>query len=166
MTRARTMPCLAALACLLAGCAPLLGQTRDPAYQGNGSSRLHTAGSTLVYQDSVDPLSYRSPPGALAKRVPVRGEACQSAVTLPFGLILAAFEAGNAAAAPAFVGAGWGDGGYARAVSAASASAPGARLVDVRADLHTTIVLGIWRQQCVEVSAAAVPVEASNALSR
>jgi hypothetical protein len=159
MTRAPIMPCLAALACWLAGCAPLLGQTRDPAYQGNGSSRLHTAGSTLVYQDTVDPLSYRSSPGALAKRVPVRGEACQSALTLPFGLLVAAFEAGNTAAAPAFLGAGWGDGGYAKAVSAASASAPGTRLVDVRADLHTTIVLGVWRQQCVQVTAAAVPVE-------
>jgi hypothetical protein len=161
MTRTPAIPCLAALACLLAGCAPMLGQTRDPAYQGNGSSRLHTSGSTLVYQDTVDPLSYRASPSALAKRVPVRGEACQSALTLPFGLLLAAFEAGNAAAAPAFLGAGWGDGGYAKAVAAAGASAPGTRLVDVRADLHTTIVLGVWRQQCVQISAAAVPVEAS-----
>lgn len=157
MSGLRFGPWLAAMACALTGCAALRGgKTRDPAYQGNGSAGFYTTGSTLVFQDSVGPLSYRSPESVPAPRLPVRGEACQSAITLPFGLILAAIEAGNPAAAPAFLGAGWGDGGYRKAVAAAAAAAPGSRLVDVRADVHTTIVLGIWRQQCVEVVAEAV----------
>jgi hypothetical protein len=50
-------------------------------------------------------------------------------------------------------------------VSDASKSAPNARLVDVRADLNTRIILGIWRQQCVRVVASAVSVAAGAAAS-
>jgi hypothetical protein len=146
-----------ALAALLGGCASLTGTSRDPSYQGNGTRGLSSAGAVLLVQDSTGPLSYRAALAAPGPARPVRGAACQSAITLPFGLILAAFESGNPANAAAFVGAGWGDGGYERALAAAAAAAPGARLADVRADLRTRIVLGIWRQQCVEVVATAIP---------
>lgn len=159
MTTARTISWSGTVLCLLAGCAPLLSQTRDPAYQGNGSRGLYSAGSALVYQDSAGPLSYRSVAKGSQPGLPVWGEACQSAVTLPFGLLWAAVDAGNLANAPAFLGVGWGDGGYGKAVSSARAAAPGSRLVDVRADLRTRVVLGIWRQQCVEIAATALPSE-------
>jgi hypothetical protein len=45
-------------------------------------------------------------------------------------------------------------------VSDASKSAPNARLVDVRADLNTRIILGVWRQQCVRGVASAMTVAA------
>jgi len=159
MTTARIRLWLGTISCLLTGCAPLLGETREPAYQGNGSGGLYSAGSTLIFQDSAGPLSYRSTGKGSGPGRPVRGEACQSAITLPFGLLWAAVDAGSLANAPAFLGVGWRDGGYGKAVASANASAPGSQLIDVRADLHTKIVLGIWRQQCVEVTATAVPFE-------
>lgn len=142
---------------LLSGCATVIGHTRDPNEQGNGASGLYAAGTVLLYQDSVGPLSYRSVSGGAAPSRAVNGVACQSAITIPFGLIWAVAQSGSPANAAGFLGAGWGDGGYAKAVAAAQAAAPGSRLTDVRADLRTRIVLGIWRQQCVQIAATAVP---------
>jgi hypothetical protein len=139
----------------LLGCAPLAGRTRDPAYVGNGPGFLMLP-PLNVYQDSTGPLSYRSPAGPIGARE-VHGEACQSGLMLPVGLIWAAIESGNTARAPGFLSAGWGDGGYAKAVAAAAALAPNARLANVRADLNTRIILGVWRQECVRVVAAVVP---------
>jgi len=48
----------------------------------------------------------------------------------------------------------WGDAGYRDAVAKAQAQAPGSTLSDVRADVHFINVL-IWRQECLEVTAAA-----------
>ena len=142
---------------LLYGCAPFLGgQTRNPSYDGNGPGAIPLP-PLVAYQSSSGPLSYRAAaaePGGLRA---VRGEACQSAITLPVGLVWAAVKSGNTALAPAFLSGGWGEGGYAEAVSNALADTPGARLVDVRADLQTKIILGIWRQQCVRITALAVP---------
>jgi hypothetical protein len=81
-----------------------------------------------------------------------------TSLMLPVGLVWAAIESGNTAAAPDYLSFGWGEGGYAAAAGNALAGSPGARLVNVRADLHTTIILGIWRQQCVRIPALAVPV--------
>jgi hypothetical protein len=51
-----------------------------------------------------------------------------------------------------------GDASYARAIAHARTSVNGALLYDVRADVHTTAILGIWRQECTEIHAlAAVP---------
>jgi hypothetical protein len=141
---------------LLQGCAPFLGHSRDPAYDGNGPGAM-VLPPFVVYQDSRGPLSYRAAAPAPGTLPEVRGEACQSAITLPVGLVWAAFKAGSTARAPGFLGGGWGAGGYAEAVSRALASTPNARLVDVRADLQTRIILGVWRQQCVRVTALAVP---------
>lgn len=146
---------VAVIACLLQGCAPFIGQTRDPAYVGNGPGAILLP-SLVLYQNSVGPLSYRSQPVGAGPSREVRGEACQSALTLPVGLVWAAIKAGNAAYAPAFLSGGWGEGGYAEALSSALKSAPNARLVNVRADLNTRIILGIWREQCVRVVASAM----------
>ncbi len=139
----------------LQGCAPFLGQHRNPPYDGNGPSAIALP-SVLLYQDSTGPLSYRAAVGAGAPHE-VRGEACQSALTLPVGLVWAAIKGGNPAAAAGFIGGGWGEGGYSTAASRALAATPGMRLTNVRADLQTTIILGVWRQQCVEITADAVP---------
>jgi hypothetical protein len=143
------------LALLIGGCAPILGQSRDPVYDGNGPGALRLP-PLVVYQDSSGPLTYR--PTAVGEGVPreVRGEACQSGLMFPVGLIWAAAAAGSPARAPAFLSAGWGAAGYAEAVSSALGAMPGARLADVRADLQTRIILGVWRQQCVRVTAALV----------
>lgn len=151
----RNLSSVAVIACLLQGCAPFIGQTRDPAYVGNGPGAMALP-PLVVYQNSVGPLAYRSQSVGSGPAREVRGEACQSAVTLPVGLVWAAIKAGNTAYATAFLSGGWGEGGYAEALSSALKSAPNARLVNVRADLNTRIILGIWRQQCVRVVASAM----------
>jgi hypothetical protein len=148
----------ALIACFVQGCVPFIGGgTHDPAYVGNGSTASLLPPLT-VYQNSVGPLSYRSPSVSVGSPPAreVRGEACQSAITLPVGLVWAAIKSGNTAYAPGFLSGGWGEGGYAEALASALKSAPNARLVNVRADLNTKIILGIWRQQCVRVVAAAI----------
>jgi hypothetical protein len=157
----RTSSTVVVIACLLTGCAPFIGQTRDPAYSGNGPGAIALP-PLAVYQNSVGPLSFRSQAAAgSAPAREVRGEACQSALTLPVGLVWAAIKSGNTAYAPGFLSGGWGEGGYAEAVSSAAKSAPNALLVNVRADLNTRIILGIWRQQCVRVVASAVSAAAA-----
>jgi hypothetical protein len=47
----------------------------------------------------------------------------------------------------------WGNDGYAKAAARAVESAGGGTLYDVRADVHTTAVLGIWRRECIEIHA-------------
>jgi hypothetical protein len=145
---------VAAVASLLAGCAPFFGQNRDPAYTGQGAGTIALP-PLVLYQNSAGPLTYRSPAASSAFTVEVRGEACQRALTLPVGLVWAAIKTGNAAYAPAYLSSGWGEGGYARAMSSAQKLAPNAHLTDVRADMRTRIILGIWREQCVRVVAAA-----------
>jgi hypothetical protein len=154
----RTLLSAVVIACLLPGCAPLIGHTRDPAYVGNGPGAIPLP-PLVLYQDSVGPLSYRAQPVGSAPAREVRGEACQSALTLPVGLVWAAIKAGNTAYATAFLSGGWGEGGYAEALSSALKDAPNARLVNVRADLHTRIILGIWRQQCVRLVASAIALD-------
>lgn len=157
MTMRRSLSLALSFAVSLSGCAGFLGHTHDPAYDGHGPGAMQLP-PLAVYQDSSGPLSYRSTvaqPGTLRE---VHGESCQSAITLPVGLVWAAIESGNAARAPAFVSGGWGAGGYAEAVANALATTPGARLVNVRADMQTKIILGIWRQQCVRVAADATPI--------
>jgi hypothetical protein len=60
-----------------------------------------------------------------------------------------------AGSVPTSIGVAWGDGGYQKAMAAAQAKVPGQRLFDVRADVHVTSVLGVFRRQCLEVHAAA-----------
>jgi hypothetical protein len=154
----RNLLSVAMIACLLQGCAPFIGSTRDPSYVGNGPGAIALPPLLVLYQNSVGPLSYRSQPVGSGPAREVRGEACQSAITLPVGLVWAAIKAGNTAYATAFLSGGWGEGGYAEALASALKSAPNSRLVDVRADLNTKVILGIWREQCVRVVASAMAV--------
>lgn len=146
----RPLAALAVIGGLLSGCTPFLGQTHDPAYAGNGPGAIALP-PLVAYQESTGPLSYRSTPVATGPLREVRGEACQSAITLPIGLAWAAIKSGSTANAAAFLSTGWGEGGYDEAVSDALRSAPNARLANVQVDLHTRIILGVWRQQCVRV---------------
>lgn len=158
MSAMRLIVALASVVLLvgLSACAPVLGSTREPAYQGNGAvAGTHVADAILLYQDTAGPLSYRAAAKLDGPGRPVVGRACQSALTLPVVLLWGAIRGGSMANAPGFIGAAWGDGGYMRAVAEANASAPGAHLVNVRADLRTTVILGLWRRQCVEVNALA-----------
>ncbi len=153
----RRLSLLIAFVGLAPACAPFMGRTRDPAYMGNGPGAAQLP-ALSVYQNSSGPLSYRSTPVGTGPLREVRGEACQSSLMLPVGLLWAAVESGNPARAPGFLSAGWGEGGYAEAMSAAMADAPNSRPVAVRADMNTRIILGVWRQQCVRVLASVVPV--------
>jgi hypothetical protein len=146
------------LALLIQGCVPFFGQSRNPTYYGNGPGPISLP-PIVGYQDSTGPLSYRTPLGGDGAPREVRGEACQSALTLPVGLVWAAIKAGSPARAAAYLGGGWGDGGYSAATSRALAKTPGMRLTNVRADLRTKIILGVWRQQCVQITAEAVPID-------
>jgi hypothetical protein len=89
--------------CVVGG---FIGQTRDPAYSGNGPGAIALP-PLVIYQNSVGPLSHRSQVTAgSAPAREVRGEACQSALTLPVGLVWAAIKSGNTAYAPAYLSGG------------------------------------------------------------
>lgn len=151
----RRLPIALALL-ILTGCAPFLGRTGDPVYNGNGPGAIALP-PVVVYQSSSGPLSYRAAVSNEDGLREVSGVVCQSGLMLPVALVWAAIKSGNVAAAPGFLSAGWGEGTYAAAVSSALADSPGKRLVNVRADLQTRIILGVWRQQCVRVTGAAAP---------
>jgi hypothetical protein len=152
----RSLQRLLPLVLLIQGCGPILGPTRNPAYYGNGPGAIALP-PIVVYQDSSGPLSYRAALGGGGVLRQVHGEACQSSLTLPVGLVWAAIKSGSIARAPASLSGGWGEGDYSTAVSRALADSPGMRLSNVRADLRTRIILGVWRQQCVQITGEAVP---------
>lgn len=123
---------------------------------------LHVPDGT-VYQGTTGPIQYR---GAAIRdmKVPAHpkeayGEACSDAIYLPTApsspfpgsAILA-----NVANLPT-IGAAWGDGGIVRALAAAKENARGGTLYDVRLDLHSLSILGIFHHDCVEVHAAVKP---------
>ncbi|MGI5862885.1 MAG: hypothetical protein ACOX6T_12610 [Myxococcales bacterium] len=153
MTRVyRLLPLLALCA---AGCATL-----PPPYEAS-SGRLVLA-PLVIYQDSAGPLSYQAPVGQRLRGAPVarvEGRACQSGLQIPLGLLVGVAEnGGDVAAAVSTISAGWGDGGYERALQEALEDARlkgySGELYDVRADLNVIQVLGVWRQQCLVVTAS------------
>jgi len=122
---------------------------------------IATAGGT-IYQGSTDAAQYRAPLPRdfhFASGTPREGfgRSCRTTVTLPpspptvfLGSNLAAQLVPWGA-----LGVTAGDDGYASAVARARESVGGAALFDVRADLRTTSVLGVWTRQCIEVHASA-----------
>ena len=117
-----------------------------------------------VAQATVDPVAYRSP---LPRDVhlgnkPLReahGQNCASTVTFPpsppavfVGSALLLEELPWPSALAAF-----GSDGYAKAMARARRSVGGKDLFDVRADLRTTSILGVWTRSCIEVHALSVP---------
>jgi hypothetical protein len=106
---------------------------------GCAGSVIRPQGPGLVFEDSSAPMEWRADLGAGTREV--HGESCRSAIGLP--LFWGGWDV-----------AGWGDAGYRDAVAKAQAQAPGTTLSDVRADVHFVNIL-IWRQECLEVTAAA-----------
>lgn len=156
MSSTALAPVTAVLGLAVAGCFPGY-QTRP---------RVLPLPPTSI-QSSTGPLSYRAPtPTRAAPPLgEVTGRACQSGLTLPLGWITRADEAGNDQVALLVFGAGFGDGGYAAALADAGSKAEGP-LYDIRADVHVLSILGVWREQCVEVTAAVGPAEVTPPASR
>jgi hypothetical protein len=94
----------------------------------------------VVFEDSSAALEWRAATGPAQREV--HGESCRSAIGLPLF-----FYGGQDLI-------GWGDAGYRDAVAKAQAQAPGSALSDVRVDARFVNIL-IWRQDCLEVTAAA-----------
>ncbi len=94
----------------------------------------------VIFEDSSFAFDYRADTGKAAREV--HGESCRSAVGLP-PFLWGGWDA-----------VAWGDAGYRDAVAKAQAQAPGARLSDVRADIHYINIL-VWRQECLQITAAA-----------
>lgn len=136
-------------ACLASACAP-------PKTSYEADDRSMNLSQPVVYQGSTGSLSYAAPTGkdvrVATKAVRVGGEACQWGVQIPLDPVLRAAATGAPGFSPS---AGWGDGGYRRAIADAASKAPGARLHDVRVDLGVLVVLGVVRRECVRVDAAA-----------
>lgn len=107
---------------------------------GCAGSAIRPNGIALVYEDSSAPLEWRADTGAAPREV--HGESCRNAIGLPL-FIWGGRDLG-----------GWGDAGYRDAVAKAQAQAPGSTLSDVRADVRFRNIL-VWRQECLEVTAAA-----------
>jgi hypothetical protein len=127
-----------------------------PAYVARPGVSL--AGTVL--ETATGPLSYqaatpRDAGAATIARRTVRGEACQHAIVLPVASAAVFFgkpTSTDVSRVPP-LGVAWGDGGYARALEGARASARGATLYDVRADTHITAILGVYVRSCLEVHA-------------
>ena len=107
---------------------------------GCAGSVIRPQGVALVFEDSSTPFEYRADLGPAPRQV--HGEACRNAIGLPL------FLWGGRDIV------GWADAGYRDAVAKAQAQAPGSTLSDIRADMRFVNIL-IWRQECLEVTAAA-----------
>lgn len=147
MRRGRALPALALL--LL----PALGGARARAQEGSSARPgLVTVGGLLLFYDAQGPLSFvPMTPGDLPKGAAVLpGElfarSCQYGLSLPISASLRATSVSGAV----------GNGGYEKAMAALRVEHPEVRgLFDVKIDVRTTVVLGLWRRQCVELTGRA-----------
>lgn len=152
---------LAALA-LAAGCAAGLPKL---SYEAN--PRVLALPEIVIHQDSTGALSYHAPAGADAQRLVPRGRAkgraCQRGFQVPL-LWNVAVPWRNAMGLWS-LSAGWGDGGYARALEdLRSRLPPQALLHDVQVDLHMRTILSVYAEQCLELDAGVV-VPATGAIA-
>lgn len=138
----------------------LMGVLAVPATPGClfPQNAIPTPGGTVL-QATRDPAQYRSALPRDVQGIPGRGEtsghACRTMLSWPSNPPTPFI--GSAAAAsllpwPSF-DVEWGNEGYAKATEQAVKAAGGGILYDVRADLHTTAILGILRFECVEIHA-------------
>lgn len=117
-----------------------------------------------VLQVTRDPAQYRSPlprdvQGAPTPPKETHGEACRTMLSFPINPptpFLGSATAAQLLPWPSY-SITWGVDGYAKATAKALDRAGGGTLYDVRADLHTTAVLGILRWECIEVHALVAP---------
>jgi hypothetical protein len=112
---------------------------------------------TLVHA-TTDPAQYRSalPRDVTAPQKPgpeASGEACRTMITFPPEPPTPFLGSASVASLIPWpsVDATWGNDGYAKAVAKAVDGVGGGTLIDVRTDVHTTAILGIWRKECIEV---------------
>jgi hypothetical protein len=112
-----------------------------------------------VLQATRDPAQYRSALPRDVQGIPAhgetRGQACRTMLSWPSNPptpFLGSATAASLLPWPSF-DVEWGNEGYAKATEQAVKAAGGGVLYDVRADLHTTAVLGILRFECVEIHA-------------
>ena len=115
-------------------------------------------GGTIL-QATRDPAQYKSAlprdVQGMATQGEARGKACRTMLSWPSNPPTPFLGSAGAASLlpwPSF-DVEWGNAGYAKATEQAVSEAGGGILYDVRADLHTTAVLGILRFECVEVHA-------------
>jgi hypothetical protein len=150
MRRARAAVVLATALLLLEAC--FLSQAPIP-----------SPNDEIALQVTRDALQYRSPlPRDLAgahahlSGREVRGEACQTKVSFPpvYDDPFLGSEAVLSQIPWDSANVAFGNSGYRKALARAKETAGNAALFDVRADTHTTSVLGIWTRQCTEVVAS------------
>ncbi len=138
------------LVSLSAGCAMPQGVPSVPSY-----TLAHATRDPAEYR-SAAPRDVQSPP---ARWPEAHGQACRTLLTFPPEPptpFLGSAAAASLVPWPSF-DATWGNDGYAKAVANALDSAGGGTLIDVRADVHTTAILGIWRKECIEVHGLVAP---------
>jgi hypothetical protein len=150
---------LAALT-LWAGCAAGLPEL---SYEANPRALLLP--ELVIHQDSTGALSYHAPSGRDAQQfVPrgrAKGRACQRGFQIP--LLWNAFVPPHNNMGTWSLSAGWGEGGYARALEDMRSQLPAdALLYDLQADLHMRTVLSVYAAQCLELDAAvALPAQSA-----
>lgn len=129
--------------------AALLAWAGAGAQEGAARPALIPTGGIVLFRQSAGPLSFEAPtprdlpPGARSLPGEARGRACQYAINVPLGNPLR----------PGSISGAGGDGGYRRALEDLRRARPDlAGVYDVKADLHVTSVLGVFRRLCVEVT--------------
>jgi len=134
-------------AALITGCAGA-----RPVYDADPRLLALPAG-IVAFQGGSGPMSYpASAGGAVMAGPPVQGSRCQRGVSLP--ILGAFFGKGAADRSGAWLSVGWGHGAYADVVSELLAGQPaGTVLSDVRADLRTRMILSVYREQCLVLTA-------------
>ena len=123
-------------------------------------SQVHVLDGT-IYDRTRDGMQYRSPlprdaQPAVVTAQQVLGVSCSTTISLPFNPPALFYGSETVIAAipwPSFT-VGAGDRGYAAAMQRAYEAAGTGTLFDVRADVHTTSVLSIYRRDCTEVHAS------------
>jgi hypothetical protein len=147
---------IGAFACLLvAGCIPPPGP-RPPSYKAD--PRPLSLNALVIFQGSTGPLSQQTSTlhdvhGAIPTRR-VSAEECQHGIQIPISALIGS-------SASFWLSAGWGQGGYLKALAHAQEKAEGGYLTDVRVDLRSiSVLLGIYLEQCIIVDAGVVPKEA------
>jgi hypothetical protein len=133
----RALLALLAIAC--AACGPPYAGT--PTVLSQGTVFEYATGSLSYQPPTARDVAHATPAGE------ARGEACQYGIVLPISLVPGLQEVPP-------LGFVWGNGGYGEAVANAQVAAKGGRLFDVRADLHTNAILGVFVRRCLEVHAA------------
>lgn len=134
----------------VAGCAAL-----PPSYEAN--PQVLALPAVVLHQDSSGALSYhaRTPAGDEPLRPwgRAQGRACQQGFQIPvlWSLGMPSYNRIGTWS----ISAGWGDGGYGRALADLRKNLPAnAVLFDLRADIRLRTILSVYAEECLELDAA------------